>query len=395
LAQINSALAASNLLLQASNSIVQVQDAYYDLVYAWQNVGIQEQGLQQATAQAQSNARLAARGVVAPTDVVEAQTQVSVFQDNVFAAIQNVQRVQNELKSLILANPGDPVWLANLVPTTPIAQVPVQPALSDLITTAVSNRPEIAQLRAQREQADINVAYARNQIKPQVDLGLGYTSNGFAGSPLNPASNPLFALLGPILPPGALTNFTTPSFQTGGFGTAWNNLFNNRYPTYSAQLTLSVPIGNHTAKADYAIAEQQERNVAINETAVLQRIRTEAVNAIQGLRETQSRVVAARAAREAAERVLLGEERRFQAGTSTTFLVLQRQLEVANDRGRELQAQTDLDKAIVELQRVSGGIFQQNGVDVNQLGFTTLNEASPKSVLPASAVAPPVRRSPK
>ena len=128
---------------------------------------------------------------------------------------------------------------------------------------------------------------------------------------------------------------------------------------------------------------------------MLQRIRSESVNAIQGLREAEYRVIAARSAREAAERVLLGEQRRFQAGTSTTFLVLQRQLDVANQQGRELQAQTDLDKAIVELNRVSGGVFVQNGIDTSALGGTTLNGATPtQSVLPpaSTATAPPVTR---
>ncbi len=166
------------------------------------------------------------------------------------------------------------------------------------------------------------------------------------------------------------------------------------------QLTYTLPFGNRTAKANYAIAQEQQRQVQIQETALLQRVRGEAVNAIQGLREAQYRVIAARSAREAAERVLLGEQRRFPAGTSTTFLVLQRQLDVANQRGRELQAQTDLDKAIVELNRVSGGIFAQNGIDASALGGTTLNAAGATSVLPAAQSpgtlqAPPVRRQPQ
>ena len=108
-------------------------------------------------------------------------------------------------------------------------------------------------------------------------------------------------------------------------------------------------------------------------------------------------MVAARSAREAAQRVLLGEQRRFQAGTSTTFLILQRQLDVANQQLRELQAQTDLDKAIVELNRVSGGIFAQNGIDTSALGGTSLDATSPtQSVLPpaSAATAPPVTRRP-
>ncbi len=273
--------------------------------------------------------------------------------------------------------------MANLVPTTPVAQIPQEPSLDVLVNSAIQNRPEIVQVRAQRQQADFNLAFAKDQLKPQVDLGVGYTSNGFAGNPLSFASNPLFALLGEVLPPGALAAFPPPpSYQTGKLGQSFTNALDNRFPDYRVQLTYSFPIGKHTAKADFAIAQEQQRQVQLGETAVVQRIRSEAVNAIQGLREAQYRVVAARAARQAAERVLLGEQRRFQAGTSTTFLVLQRQLDVANQRGRELQAQTDLDKAIVELNRVSGGLFAQNNIDAGSLGVPTLNAAGPNSILP-------------
>jgi len=394
LAKINNQLAASQALLDTSNTIVLISDTYYQLVQAWQNVAIQEEGLRQATAQAASNTRLARHGAVAPTDIVEANTQVNVFQDNVFAAIQNVQRAQIALKQQLLANPADPLWFANLVPTTSVAQVPPEPTLDALITSAIQNRPEIAEVREQREQSDANLAYAKDQLKPQVDLGLGYTSNGFAGNPLNPLANPLFGLLGSLVPPAELAEFPLPpSYQSGNIGTSLRNALENRFPVYAGQLTISIPIGNHTAKADYAIQQEQQRQVQVDETAVLARIRGEAINAIQGLREAQYRVIAARAARQAAQRVLLGEQRRFAAGTSTTFLVLQRQLQVAQDEGLELDAQTDLDRAIVELNRVSGRIFAQNGVDVTSIGGQTLNAAGPTSVLPPAPqpTAPPVQ----
>ena len=418
LARTNAAIQNDVALTQASNVVIQVSNAYYDLVAAWRNVAIQEEGLRNAQAQSASNARLAARGAVAPTDIVEANTQVNVFQDNVFSALQNVQRLQTQIKSLILANPADPVWFANLVPTTAIAQIPQEPTLDALINSAIANRPEIAQLRSQRANANSNLAFAKDQLRPQIDLGLGYTANGFAGNPTPPSANPIFGLFGaqiaainaliarsnaqnpgspPIAPLNGNIFGSGPSYQNGGFGQSITTLVDNRFPTYTAQVTFQIPLGNRTAKADYAIAQEQARQVALQETAVLQRIRGESVNAIQGLREAQYRVVAARSAREAAQRVLLGEQRRFQAGTSTTFLILQRQLDVANQQLRELQAQTDLDKAIVELNRVSGGIFAQNGIDTSALGGTSLDATSPtQSVLPpaSAATAPPVTRRP-
>jgi HAE1 family hydrophobic/amphiphilic exporter-1 len=393
LAKINSSFQTSAALLQASNTVVSVSDAYYNLVSAWQTVAVQEEALRQASAQAESNARLAARGVLAPTDIVEANAQVSVFQGNVFAAIQNVQRVQNQLKSLIVANPSDPVWVANLVPTTPMPQVPTEPSIDALVTSAIQERPEIAEIRAQRQQSDVQLAYNKDQLKPQIDLGLGYTTNGFAGNPLPLTGDPLIAAI-PGINLGAF--HPLPAFQTGNIGRAFKNGFDNRFPTYTSQLTFSFPIGNHTSKANIAIAQEQQRQVGLSETAILQRIHSEAVNAIQGLRSAQYQLIAARASREATERVMLGEQRKFQAGTSTTYLVLQRQTELANARGTEVAAVTNLDQAIVELNRVSGAIFAQNGIDVNTLGTTSYYGTPSTSVLPtplpSSAPTIPVPR---
>jgi len=401
----SSALATGDLaLVQASSTVTNVANAYWDLVSAWRNVAIQEEGLKQAQAQAASNARLAGRGAAAPVDIVESNTQVNVFQDNVFAALQNVHRLQTQIKSLVLANPGDPLWMANLVPTSNVRELPVEPTLDDLIVQALRNRPEISQLRDARRSADINARYAKDQLKPQLDLNFGYTTNGFAGSPTDPRNNPIFGALGPQfaavnaliaranvgLPPSqqiptvntALP--TTPGYLNGKFGQSEKNLLDNRFPTYNIGFTYTLPLGNRTAKAEYEIAREQQAQIQLQEISLLQRVKSEASNAIQTVRETRYRLIAAHNARLASEQVYASEQRRFAAGTSTTFLVLQRSLDVANQRGRELQAQTDLNKTVVELQRVSGTIFAQNKIDVNAIGSGSANLAKPtESVLPS------------
>src|ERR1039458_7968328 len=108
----------------------------------------------------------------------------------------DVQRLQTQLKESILANPGDPVWVSNLVPTSPVINLPAEPDLDALIVSALKTRTAVAQLRAQRDSAATNLAYAKDQLKPQIDLNLGYASNGFAGFSTSPTANPIFALLG-------------------------------------------------------------------------------------------------------------------------------------------------------------------------------------------------------
>lgn len=373
---------SAQALVTASTTITDVSNTYWDLVAAWRHLGIQEQALHQIKGQAASNERLARRGSTAPVDVIESNTQVDVYQDNVYAAIQNVATLQNRLKSLILANPLDRVWSVNLVPTSSVAVPPPEPTLEDVVVNGLLHRPEVAQLLAAKRQADIQREFASDQAKPEVNFQVGYTASGFAGENGNISANPLFAGFTPIfsslnqligiantnlpagqhLTPVSAFSLANPASSTGRFGKSFSTLFSNTYPTYTAQLNFALPFRNDAAKGSLGIATEQEQQIVIDETALIQHLIFDARNSIQALDSARYRLQAAHNARLAADRVLLGEQRRFAVGRSTTFLVLQRDVEAANDQGRELQAQTDLNKAIVELDRVSGLIFEKNGI---------------------------------
>lgn len=360
---------SAQTLATVSTTIEQVEDTYWDLVASWRNVAIQEEALREAIAQQRSNIRLARHGAGAPVDAVESGAQVAAFEDDVYSALQTVAATQNQLKSEIASTPGDPIWMANLVPTSPVLQMPAVPALAQLVQQAMAHRPEIAQSLDAELEADVNIAYARNQTLPQLDLNLGYTSNGYAGAlvPLTPA-NPLYPFICPTTP----CPFIVPPVLVGGLGQSYTTLLDQRYPYFSAGVLLTLPLGNHTAKAELAQAQEQQRIAQIQLNATEQRIGFEARNALQAYQAALSRLAAARAAREASEVVYASELRKFRNGTSTTFLVLQRQVELAQNRGLELQAQTDVNKAIVEIQRVSGDILSANGVNLETLGAQAL-----------------------
>lgn len=357
LSRINSDATDAKTLASVSETIASVQNTYWDLVAAWRNVAIQELALKNAVSQQQSNLRLARGGAAAPIDAVESSTQVAIYQDNVFAALQNVSSLQNALKAQIVDDPADPIWRANLVPTSPVLQLPQERTLEALLTTAMQNRPERKQIAALRAQADANSKFARNQALPQVDLHVQYMGNGFAGNALPPLG-------------GAFGNATPPPYLGGTLGQAYSNT--GRFPTYDAGVVISSPLGNHTAKADIAIAQEQERIAAVQSNGVDQRIAFEARNALQEYQTALSRLYTARSARDAAEQVYASELRKFKNGASTNFLVTQRQVELVQEQGRELQAQTALNKAIVELQRVDGTILSANNVTVTTIGQGTV-----------------------
>jgi HAE1 family hydrophobic/amphiphilic exporter-1 len=387
LARIGADASSDALLLSSSNVLASVQNAYYDLIAAWRNLAIQEDALRQARAQSESNARLVKAGQLASVDVVESDNQVNIFQDNVFSALAHIESLQNALKVQVLGDPSDPIWTANLVPTSTLGDLPPDESVGDVVVAALRNRPEIAQLREARRSADVNLTYAKDQTKPQIDLQFGYSENGFAGTPTNVLANPLTAAFGPQIvavnqligianaglplaqqiAPVTLALPAAPAYTNGNLGQAYTNMFDNRFPQISLQAVIALPLRDRTAKANAAAAAETVRSVEIQQVGLIQRFQVEARNAVQGYRSARSRLAAATAGRQAAEAVLASEQRKFTAGQSTTFLVLQREVNLANSRGRELQAQTDLFKAVVELDRVGGTILARNGIDATAL----------------------------
>jgi outer membrane protein TolC len=409
LSKIDYDLSGDQAELAASNSLSSALDAYYNLVSAWRNVAIQEDALRQAKSQSESNARLVKQGQAAPVDVVESDTQVEVFQDDVYSAIRNVASLQTQLKGLILSDPGDPIWMANLVPTSPVVEVPAEPSLDDVVLAALKNRPEVAQLREQLRTANVNVAYAKDQTKPRIDLNVGVTENGFAGKPADLSNVGLFSALGstftavneliarvnaltpglPPLVPLTISGLLPPiqPFTVGGIGQSYATALAGRFPQYTIGATIAFPLRDQTAIANYRAAFEQRNQYATSEVALIQRLQAESRNGLQAFRSARSRLIAATAARVAAEKVAASEVRKFRAGESTTFLVLQRQIELANDRGLELQAQTDLQRATIELDRVTGNILTRYGVDLTALGASPLGR-TPNLLQPPPTPAP-------
>jgi outer membrane protein TolC len=369
IALINADASAAQTLIDASTAIAQVENTYWNLVAAWRNVAIQEDALKEAIAQQRSNVRLARRGAAAPADAVESQTQVSKFQNQVYLALQSVAQLQNQLKTLVTANAADPIWNANLVPSTSVQQALKSGDLAAIVAEAKANRPEVRQAEARKRQAKVDVVFAKSQSLPQADVQAQYQSNGFAG--LLTPTPPL--LLGYCTGTLHIPACPTPPPNTQGtMPFAYHNMWAGYFPTFNLALIVGYPLQGHVARGLRGLASEETRQANLLMQGVQARIGAEARNALQSYQSALSKLNAARLARESAESVYASEVRKFRNGESTTFLVLQRQIQLEQARGNELQAQTQLNQSIVELQRVEGTILTTNGVNVQTLGSQTL-----------------------
>lgn len=343
-------ISESQLRQQAITIISQVETAYWDLYNALRNLQVQVDTLRQAREQYESNRRQAEKGVLAPIDIVQAEAQVYTYEQNVYAAQESVTRAENTLKPLILPNRTDPEWNRPLVPTTPADIEVPRLSLEVAAAEAARSRPELEQIGINAEINRIDQRFYRNQAKPRIDLFGTYTGAGLAGTP-NPLSSG-FA--------------NVPDLLKGGYATSVGNLFRQEFPTYRVGVNIEWPLFNRTAKANLGSSIVRGAQIENQRLQQEQDIEAEVRNTLQALRSAEYALNAATQARIAAEQLYESEQRQFRGGLTTYYLVLQRQTELSAARGREIQARTNLNKAISTFNRTLGRTLTVNNVEVSK-----------------------------
>ncbi len=364
---------------RAIETITNVQRAYWDLVFSLRNLQIQRDAVRDARTQLEHNKRLVEEGVLAPIDVVAAEAQVSGFEQSVYSALDDVGRAENALKNLIAENREASLWNVALVPTDSVDLKAPPIALTEAMESAMRSRPELQQSDVAQAINEIEQRFTREQTKPQIDVVASYGLVGLAGSldtsrAVNPFTatneqlreriNQLSQLNGlPVLPEPPAQVF--PDVLVGGYGQSFANLAANRFTNFRVGVQVSVPFRNRTAEAQLGRSLVESDRLRTQREQLEQLIQVDVRNALQLLRTSESRLRATASARSASEQQYASEQRKFDAGQSTFFLVLERQTALTTARGNELRAQTELNKAIAELGRATGNALEQNRIEVH------------------------------
>ena len=363
--------------------ISQVQQGYWDLVFALRdqqnrmaNLNLAKENLRQVEARIEA-------GSAAPLARAEVETELANRESDLLLATEQVSQAENRLKQLVLREPDAPEWSTQFVPTDKPVFSDEAVVLEDVMKDAVENRPELRRLKLQNEINSIDIDYFKNQLRPQVDLVSSYNFLGLSGTPLgstdtitrplifgDPASNAdsfllqQLRLLNPtiVVPNVSFASSIPPQF-IGGYGQSLQNLFSNNTRSFSVGVTFSFPLRNQTAKADLATAQFQKSQIQAQTRAQEQTVVTEVRNAVQAVETARQRVLTARRARANAEIQLQGEQKLFEVGRSTTFLLFQRENALTNARNAEIRSETDYNKAVSDLQRATSTTFLMNNIE--------------------------------
>ena len=362
--------------------ITNVQRSYWDLMYSLRNLQVQRDSVKDAKDQLAHNQRLVEEGQLAPIDITAAETQVANFEQNVYMALEEVNRAENTLKNLIAENRTAPIWNASVIPTNSVDLDAPNTTLPEALALALENRPEIEINNVQKDINEIDRRFYKEQAKPQIDLIASYTTSGIAGT-ANPNAISIFSNnstaatlnqliprvnandptlppidLIPVLPPQTVSNNLT-----GSNFSSLTDVFANRYPTFRAGVQFNLPLRNEVAKAQLGKALVQSEQIETQREQIAQNIQVDVRNALQSVRTAEARLRTAAISRENTQKQYQSEQRKLDAGQSNIYMVLDRQTALTAARSAELRAQTELNKAIAELQRATGNSLKANNVE--------------------------------
>jgi HAE1 family hydrophobic/amphiphilic exporter-1 len=357
--------------------ITQASGAYWNLDFAVKDYQAQLDAVRLAGQQKESNTRQMQQGVLAPIDVVAAETQVATFEQQFYQAQDTLTRAENTLKQLMAGGRGDLLWSAALVPVTKVDTEYRTAGMEEEIAAALKKRPEVAQARISSEVNAVDTRYYKDQAKPQMDLVALVSSTGLAGRLVPPGPNPLTGSFEPLidrldalsaiagLPALNLSTGTTvPGLLVGNYGQSLNNLAKGVYPAVQVGVQMSFPLRNRTANANLNVAVAEGKRLKNQQELVELAVVADVRNSAQALAAVEARFRAASRARDTAEEQYQSEQRQFKAGTSTLFLVLQRQTDMIAARSRELRAQADVGQAIADMERATGSTLEKQRVEL-------------------------------
>jgi outer membrane protein len=393
--------------LQIITTVDQIENMYWDLVYAYENVRVQQESLTYAQKALEDSKRQAQVGTVAPIQVVSSQSTVATDQQNLIVAQNNLQLQQLLMKNALSRSIEDPVLAeADVIPTSTMElpqQEPVTP-IQDLINDALRHRAELVESRIDLQSRDINTKAVRNALLPTLQAFAYYGGSGVGGD------------VNALVPNCSTTsgslcfNPTTapPPFQTANtvsYAGTLNQLVNSTAPDKGLGLTLSIPLRNRLAQSNQVRAELEYRQAQVRELQLENQVRIEVRNAQFDVRQNRVSVQAAQSAVDLARQTLDADQQKLKVGLTTQTAILQDAATLTTGESNLVSAKAAYEKSRIELDRATGLLLDHAGIDIADatrgqvthlpsVPYVAPRQEATPAAQPSSTPAPPAQPPP-
>jgi outer membrane protein TolC len=331
---------------QAITTVTNTVNAYWELVFARANVGVEEQAVKVSEKLYNDNKKQLEIGTMAPLDVTRAESELATDRQNLIVA--QTTKLQDELvvKNFISKDPlASNLINVEIVPTDkPDSPASIQSTnFEDAIKEAFSKRPDLQEQYVNLSNADVDVRATKNALLPTATLSAQYGSFGLAGN----------SLIG-----------TPPVPHQDGFTASQNQIFHNQFPDYAVSLNLSVPLRNRAAQADNLHAQLVKRQLEAQVQQVKNNALLDVRNTTIALEQGRAQVEAASKARELQRQTFEAEQKKYQLGASTVYNVILTQRDYITAQGTELRALANLAESKANYERALGRTLEVNSVTI-------------------------------
>jgi outer membrane protein TolC len=333
----NRTIADLQLRERTAQVAADAEAAYWALVAAATSVDVQQRSLDLALELERTNRARVDVGQSPPLDLVSARAEVAQRREDLIVARTLVQQAEDVLRTLVLDPKNPDYWMVKLEPADRVPAVGAQPDVDVAVRRALAERADLLEARRQIENSETTVLLARNETLPDLRAQATYLTNGQGGTRLLRTNG--F--------PGTIIGIDRTSY-----GSVLEQVLTGDYPTWSVGFSLTYPLGRSVEEANLARArlerDQAAAQVRSLELSVVREVRSAALR----LEQNRQRIETARLGRELAEQRLDAEQKRFEVGMSTSFLVIQAQRDLVVARDNELRSFLDYQLAVVAFERV-------------------------------------------
>ncbi len=336
-AVINRDISDLSVRATVAQTVANVRNAYWDLVFARSSVEVARRALDLAEALVRDNQARVEVGTLAPLDIVQAQAEAATRRQTLAAAEATASTAELSLKRYLVNGTEDPLWRQEIVPIDLPSLAPVPTDVEGAIRRAIGERSDVATARRNLDVNDVNLRFFKNQSMPALDLTAAYGAQGIGGTQFVREGTGADAQITDTIP--------------GGFGDALSALSARNYPNWSLAVTMSYPIMGNQAEAQLARARVERQQAQTRLRALEVQVAAEVANAAFTVQSNLKRVEASTAARELAQKRLEAEQSRFEVGLTTNFFVVQAQRDLRDAANVELRALADYRKSLVNFER--------------------------------------------
>jgi outer membrane protein TolC len=334
----NTKVAEHVFRLQLINTVVAVENAYWDLAAMQEIVRVAEQALAVAEQLYKDNKVRLEVGTMSPLDVTSAESEVAGRTRDLTIATTNLQFQEATLKNMLVKKVGPDLDAARIVikDSMPQPKTVDIPEMEKALASALEARPELRQADINLQNQEISVNFTEDALKPSFSIFGFYAGSGLQGSSADSST-------------GLLDSF--------------GQSFKGTYPEYAGGFSMNIPLRNRTAQADNLRSQIERNQLLITQQRSRNNIAMEVRKAIIGLIQGQAQVEAAHKAAALAGEMWEGEKNKLEAGASTSYQVILRERDLTSARQAEVAATVTYAKAIVEMDRARGATLDQNGIE--------------------------------